>query len=140
LVVDQFQQSLDQGLSRPAGILHDGRQWRICEARGRYVIETDDRGICRDADALIAQRMHGPQCDQIRCGKNRVEMLAAAQQFARRLVARLLGTNGVDLQLRQEKRTSFRDCGRIAAVALEKFRIVVRCTAEKCQPVAAVAQ
>jgi len=139
-VINQLEQGLDQGLSRAAGILHDGRQWWIRQARGRYVIEADDRDFCRDADAVIAQRMHGPQRDQIRRGKNRIEALVAAQQFARRLVAGLLGADRVDSQLRQQRRAGFLDCGRIAAVTLEKFRNVVRCTAEKCRPPAAVAQ
>ena len=51
-----------------------------------------------DGPARLFQRAHGANGDEVAGGKNAIERHAPAEQFAHRLIARLLGGDGADLQ------------------------------------------
>ena len=92
------QQTIDERFACEPRVLHHRRERRIREARGRNVVEADDRHGARHIDAALLQRAQRADRDQIARRDDRIERLAARQQLARGFVARLLHRDRVDLQ------------------------------------------
>src|SRR6185369_4550431 len=132
LAVHRAQQAVDERLARKTCVLHHCRERRICEACGWDIVEPDDRNRTWHIDTSLLQGAQRANGDEVARGDNRVEELAAREQLARGLVARLLHRDRIDLQRRAHGLARRSQRFTVAAIALEEFRIVTRGAAEKC--------
>ena len=71
------------------------KQLKLKDARK---LEAGYGDIVGHAQTTLQQRLHGADGDQVAGGEDRIERRAAGQQFGGRVVAGLLGGEGIDLQ------------------------------------------
>src|SRR5262249_4625017 len=111
--------------------LHHGRQRWCGEARGRNIVETGHRNVVGHGESILLECTERADRDQIARRNDCVEFQLPSDQSPSRLVARLLGCDRVDLQLRYHTGARILERRDVAAMALEELRIVARGVAQK---------
>ena len=128
---NQTDDSLNQPFGGLANVLADRREWGRNMRRQRNVVKTHDGNIVRYRQAVVLERVHGIDGDDVRHRKECVKLCFPIQQLADGTIALTIGAVGIYPESVVRLDARFAQRLAIAFVTARQFGRTLRCAAEQ---------